>query len=328
MEDNERKLSPMAFEKTEEQFPWGKETYVMADLGFVDSKVSGGWLRDNALSDIMETYLERVVGDNAFYYYGRQFPLMVKKIDCVTDSPLMVCPDDIIAAERYDSLGKAKFWYVTEAADGACVGIGLAKDLSAEEFYYGCEDGSVLDSVNRIPVKAGDCFYISPGIVHFIGAGVGLVEVAESSALDFMLYRQGNDAADDESGAADALDFVNLSATAHDALHAGEEGYKVLDSGEFVISGIPVSSAMKISTSDSDGFYIYICVSGEAMVAAAEGDGGAVALRKGESVLVPADCTDFVVEAVKEGTVLVEATAARKELEESYVPDGRNDNEE
>lgn len=328
MEDNERKLSPMAFEKTEEQFPWGKETYVMADLGFVDSKVSCGWLRDNALSDIMETYLERVVGDNAFYYYGRQFPLMVKKIDCVTDSPLMVCPDDIIAAERYDSLGKAKFWYVTEAADGACVGIGLARRLSAEEFYYGCEDGSVLDSVNRIPVKVGDCFYISPGIVHFIGAGVGLVEVAESSALDFMLYRQGNDAADDESVAADALDFVNLSATAHEALHAGEEGYKVLDSGEFVISGIPVSSALKISTSDSDGFYIYICVGGEAVVAAAEGDGGAVALRKGESVLVPADCTDFVVEAVKEGTVLVEATAARKELEESYVTDERNNIEE
>lgn len=47
------------------------ESWELADMGFQDSVVSNGWLAGNTIGDIMETYLERIVGENVYNYYGR-----------------------------------------------------------------------------------------------------------------------------------------------------------------------------------------------------------------------------------------------------------------
>ena len=314
MEENERKLGPMAFERQREHLPWGVETYNIADLGFIDTKVLGGWLDGNSLSDIMETYLEKVVGDNAFYYYGRQFPLMVKHMDFSSRQPLLVCPDDTVAAQRYDALGKAKFWYVISAREGAYVGLGLRKNMTASAFYYACEDRTVPDYVNRIPVRAGDCFHIAPGIVHYASEGVQLIEVAEASALDFVLCRPLG-MPDDELGTADALDFVNLSKSEYSPLEKKDD-YKLLSTPEMTVSLIPLGTAVKVNAGDSDSFYIYTCAKGEASLL---GGGEMVVVREGESVLVPADCTEFVIEPRREGTVMIEAAPTRREEKDGYI---------
>ncbi|MBQ3846071.1 MAG: hypothetical protein II761_00755, partial [Bacteroidales bacterium] len=70
----ERKLYPLKF--VTESTEGGK--YHLADLGYIDSISSNGWLGGNSLSDIMQTYLERVVGDISFEFNGTQFPVMVK----------------------------------------------------------------------------------------------------------------------------------------------------------------------------------------------------------------------------------------------------------
>ena len=80
MRENERSLYPLRFEPQVTDTGWGKETLLIGDLGFAESVVVNGWLEESSLEDILETYLERVVGDNVYSYYGRQFPLMVKKI--------------------------------------------------------------------------------------------------------------------------------------------------------------------------------------------------------------------------------------------------------
>ncbi|MBQ2874376.1 MAG: hypothetical protein IJE85_03680, partial [Bacteroidales bacterium] len=54
------------------------ESWELADMGIEDSVVANGWLAGNTISEIMETYLERVVGEDVYNYYGRQFPLLIK----------------------------------------------------------------------------------------------------------------------------------------------------------------------------------------------------------------------------------------------------------
>ena len=71
------------------------------------------------LSEIMEMYMDRVVGEGVFAAYGRQFPVLIKTLNGVRRTPLWVHPDDGIAAERYEFLGKAKLWYVVSARPGA-----------------------------------------------------------------------------------------------------------------------------------------------------------------------------------------------------------------
>ena len=84
------------------------ESWELADMGIEDSVVTNGWLAGNTIGELMETYLERIVGENVYNYYGRQFPLLIKFLDINDKLSVQVHPDDEIAAERYDSLDKSQ----------------------------------------------------------------------------------------------------------------------------------------------------------------------------------------------------------------------------
>ena len=134
------------------------ESWEIADMGFVDSVVSDGWLTGNTISDLMETYLERIVGESVYNHYGRQFPLLVKFLDINDKLSVQVHPDDEIAAERYDSLGKAEVWYILDVKPGAKIYCGFTKDVTAQELYDRCRRG---DSECHISEKRGCHTYYS-----------------------------------------------------------------------------------------------------------------------------------------------------------------------
>ena len=122
------------------------ESWELADMGIEDSVVAEGWLAGNTIGELMETYLERIVGENVYNFYGRQFPLLIKSLEVKGRLSAQVHPDDQVAAERYDSLGKAKLWYVTEADDNAKIYCGFKRPLSALELYDKCIDGTIYAS--------------------------------------------------------------------------------------------------------------------------------------------------------------------------------------
>ncbi len=169
------------------------ESWEIADMGVEDSVVANGWLAGNALSDVMETYLERVVGESVYNYYGRQFPLLVKFLDINGKLSVQVHPDDEIAAERYDSLGKAEIWYVIDAKPGAKVYMGFNREMTAQEFYDRCHNGTADEVLNVIYPKKGDAIYIAPGTVHAADGGLLIAEIQESSDMTFRLYDWGRE---------------------------------------------------------------------------------------------------------------------------------------
>lgn len=302
--DEERKIAPLMMEPVTVEYKWGSETYNIADLGSVDSKVKGGWLDGNSIAEIMETYLERIVGDHVYYFYGRQFPVMVKVIRTTGRMPLTVCPDDWIASERYDALGKRKLWYIAEAEQGSSICIGLSKEMTASEFYVACNNGSIAPMLNTVVPKKGDIFMIEPGTVHCASAGLKIIEITESSPLDFTLVQwDENGKADTDLDLAEALDFITLSPDGHRChchehdgeCHCHEQGhecncsdkedhcdcdkadvkiednpeeevFKVADEQEFIVSRILLRDPICIKTEDLESFALYTCLDGSASV--------------------------------------------------------------
>lgn len=169
------------------------ESWELADMGFEDSVVKDGWLAGNTLSDIMETYLEKVVGEDVYKFYGRQFPLLIKFLDINGKLSVQVHPDDEMAAERYDSLGKAEIWYIMDAEPQAKIYMGFNKEVSAQEFYDRCHNGRVEEILNVITPKKGDAIYVAPGTVHAAEGGILIAEIQESSDLTFRLYDWGRE---------------------------------------------------------------------------------------------------------------------------------------
>ena len=314
------------------------ETWHLADLGYPDSMVRGGWLAGNTLSEIMEMYMDRVVGEGVFAAYGRQFPVLVKTLNGVRRTPLLVHPDDEIAAQRFDFLGKAKLWYVASAAPGARLYLGFRRDVGAAEFYRACKEGGVESLLNVVEPKAGDAFFIAPGTVHAAGEGVVVTEVAESSPLDFRLYDWGRPAGeldpfDAELTLEAAFDFIGFRAwkPSGPAVPAGEGILRLTDCPEFIVSEIRLNAPLHIECERFGSFVAYHCLSGEASVQVpAEAPNGEkttdnYGIKAGETLLVPAEVPDFYLVPRAEGTLLLEAVVERHELPEDFVSDTEGD---
>lgn len=329
MEDKEIRLFPFVLEPSDETAGWGTESWKLADLGFVDSKVRRGLLEGSTVSEVMETYMDRIVGDDIYYAFGRQFPVQVRQLDVTSRQPLMVCPDDEIAVERYDSLGKLKIWYVAKASGNARIHLGLRQDLTATEFYNACQDGSIDGYLNEVPVRKGDCFLVKPGTMHCADAGVTIIEIAESSGLDMKVCEFVEE----------VFDFVNMGAEtpvllsdASSASAAADGRVKLVDRPEFVATRIDLTQPLHIQDADS-GFSVYHCVSGSVSVQTpAVRENGEkymenVLVSEGETVLVPADNSEFYLVPNAVSAVLIEVLGGPVEREEAPEPSAEDDDE-
>ncbi len=277
------------------------ESWEIADMGVEDSVVANGWLAGNTLGDLMETYLERIVGENVYNYYGRQFPLLIKFLDINDKLSVQVHPDDEIAAERYDSLGKSEAWYVLDAQPDAKVYMGFNKRMTAQEFYDRCLAGTVEEVLNVIHPKKGDIIYIKPGTVHAADGGILTAEIQESSDLTFRLYdwgRENDPATARPIHIEEAIDLIDYepfdscnfrkgpewgeeasheACQVHDCHCHDEHHHSHGTSGEQVVEPLfesPRSKVTKLNLTDPlhiyteqfGSFIIYICLEGGASI--------------------------------------------------------------
>ena len=328
--EEEKKLYPFRFCTLQDDYPWGSEEFKLADLGYRDSLVREGWLAGNSIAEVMDTYLDRVVGDNVYEYYGRQFPLCVRLLRVRGRMPLRVHPDDETAAQRYDFLGKEKLWYVLRAGRDARLQLGFLRDVDAAEVYAGCLDGSVEKLMNVIAPHAGQCLHIPAGTPHAAAGDVEILEIAESSPMDFCLCGWGEEVHPDEFDTSltlvEALDFIGYKRFKND----GKAGYPAGDApGSERLAELPQLRLDRIRLGapiqirrEGGPFLLYSCVRGAASVQLPLAGGQTLdfVLRAGETMLVPAECLEFTLVPTERDTVLLESTVIRADADPYINP--------
>lgn len=293
-----QKLTPLKFLPDVQEFPWGRAEYRLADLGFVDSMASEGWLGGNTLSDIMETYLERVVGETSFDWYGTQFPVLVKHLDIKGRCALHVNPDDETAEQRYDAFGKTALWYVEACGPDARLYLGFRRDVSAEEFFRSCEEGTVEDLLYSVRPVPGDSYLVLPGQVH-AAQDVRLLEIAEASELSFRLHdwdRSGR-----ELHLEEAFDLIEFKASPRPK--PLKEGTLAVTE-QFTVNAIGLREPLQSHSSGEDSFLVYVCARGSAAVQVK--DAGSYRMNPGEVLLVPSEVADFFLVPTEADTLLLE----------------------
>ncbi len=344
--EEEKKLYPFKFCTLQDDYPWGSEEFKLADLGYRDSLVREGWLAGNSLAEVMDTYLDRVVGDNVYEYYGRQFPVCVRHLRVHGRMPLRVHPDDETAAQRYDFLGKEKVWYVLRAGADARLLVGFRRDTDAAEVYAKCLDNSIEDVMNAVAPHAGQCLLIPAGTPHAACGDVEILEIGESSPMDFCLCGWGEEVHPDEFDTTltlvDALDWIDYrrfqvkpGMTIGKGDAPGSE--RLVDLPQLRVDRIPLNTALEISR-EVGPFLLYSCVKGAAAIRLVPGDGQFSSpkkpadfqkeieekltfhLKAGETVLVPAECTVFELGPTERDTLLLETTVVRNDADPYINP--------
>ena len=329
----EKKLYPFRLTCIEDTYPWGSEEFRLADLGYRDTFVHDGWLSGSTLGELMGTYLDRVTGDHVFDAFGVQFPFQIRRLNVKGRMPLRVSPEDETARDRYDHLGKEKLWYVVSADKGSRLLIGFRRDVTASELYTSCLEGNPVKLLNTLEPRAGQFFYIPAGTPHCAFGPMTIVEVSESSALDFCLCGWGNDMGDefDETlSIIDALDFIKYEQYP-ERLLSGNAGGKAVLSAEnaprpasasvpgietllqlphFTVSKVDLKQPLSIGNSESDTCIAYTSIKGSFEVQTtpevSPDSERLLAATEGETVLIPAETTSFILAPRSSDAVLLE----------------------
>ena len=115
------------------------------------------------------------------------FPLLTKILDANDWLSVQVHPDDAYGLEHEGELGKTECWYIISAEPGAEIIYGH-NAKSKEELRQQIESKDWENLLTKVPVKAGDFFYVPSGTMHAIGAGIMVLETQQSSDTTYRVY--------------------------------------------------------------------------------------------------------------------------------------------
>ena len=162
-----------------------------------------------------------------------ELPLLAKYIFTSERLSIQVHPDEQQARARGLAQGKNECWYILDAEPDATIGLGLKREISAEELRNAALDGSIEALIDWKPVSAGDFFFVSAGTIHAIGAGISLLEFQQNSDVTYRLYDYGRPR---ELHLDDAVDVGRRAAyPEHLSQHVGAEEERTLVERPFVL---------------------------------------------------------------------------------------------
>ncbi|MCT7830546.1 MAG: mannose-6-phosphate isomerase, class I, partial [Lactobacillus iners] len=119
--------------------------------------------------------------------HAAEFPLLVKLLDANDNLSVQVHPDDDYARKVENDSGKTESWYVMQADPGAYIIYGHHAK-SREELADMIHKGEWDKLLRKVPVKAGDFFYVPAGTIHALTKGCLVIETQQSSDVTYRLY--------------------------------------------------------------------------------------------------------------------------------------------
>lgn len=305
----EEALQPLRFETIFKEKLWGGEkikthlgkdfaplancgeTWELSGVEGNISVVSDGPQKGKSLTELIETYRGKLVGDSIYKAFGTDFPLLIKFIDANQDLSIQVHPDDALAKEQHNSFGKTEMWYIMQADEGAQLIAGFNKDTNEKEYLEKLNSGELTSILNQQKVAVGDVFFIPAGRVHTIGKGLLLAEIQQTSDVTYRIYdfdrrdAEGNKRELHTEEALGALDYTGLSDAKTPYKEQRNSITNLVSCPYFITNKWTIDQAIQRDFSDKDSFVIYIATEGEGSLKV---DEKTYSLVKGDVLLIPA----------------------------------------
>lgn len=262
------------------------ESWEISGLEDNVSIISNGFLKDNSLEEIIEIYMEDIVGEKVFEKYGIYFPILFKIIESNDNLSLQVHPDDKTALERYGENGKNEAWYILEAEACATLTSGFKKDVNFDILQKAIENQNLEDILNIVNVKPGEVYHIPAGRIHSLGKGVLLAEVQQSSDRTYRVYDYGRTGRELHiEDAKDVIDYKKTTNIKTEYKIATDNSTKILDTDSFKLNYLSVFNKIQKDYYSLDSFVILYCIKGSLGI---QSKSTITPLKAGETVLLPA----------------------------------------
>jgi mannose-6-phosphate isomerase len=268
------------------------ESWEISAVPESETVVEHGIYKGKTINELIKDFKADFLGEEIYQQYGGVFPLLIKFIDAKKPLSIQVHPNNKLARERHDSLGKNEMWYVMPSFKDATITVGFKEQIDKKLYQKHLDNNTITDVLNEFSVKAGDAFYIPTGRVHAIGAGVVLAEIQQSSDVTYRIYDY--DRKDAKTGkkrelhtelALEAIDFK-----LHDTYHTEYSRKKnqpneLINSPYFKTNFLKIKGKQQRDLSQMNSFVIYMCVKGDASLIYEK---ETYCITQGECLLLPA----------------------------------------
>ncbi len=225
------------------------------------------------------------------------FPLLTKILDANDWLSVQVHPDDHYAMEHEGELGKTECWYVIAADEGAEIIYGHSAQ-SREELRQQIEKKEWEKLLTKVPVKAGDFFYVPSGTMHAIGSGILILETQQSSDTTYRVY--DFDRKDDEGNLRElhlekSIDVLNIGAPANSrpvTVKADDLMSTLLVASDFfAVYKWEVSG--KVNIEKTVAYLLVSVLAGRGVLTV---DGETYPIAKGDHFILPSDVEEWTFE--------------------------------
>lgn len=314
IESQRTKLYPMLFEPNLQTKVWGGkqltqwkqlpeqlhigESWEVSAVEKAPSVIANGTWAGYSLTEVINKMPQAVLGKEVAKKYNNQLPLLVKFIDSNDDLSVQVHPNDAMAKRLHNGMGKTEMWYVLSAEPGAYIYAGFQKALSPEEYTHRVANGTIIDTLAKHEIHAGDVFYIPSGRIHAIGKGVRLVEVQQSSDLTYRIYDYNRM---DLNGlprelhteyAAQALDYKVYREYRSDYVDKIDTANACIDTEYFTVRVVSIKEPIHRNMIKYDSFIILTCTKGQCKIHIRSTQ-DEITLQEGYASLIPAAIADY-----------------------------------
>ena len=225
------------------------------------------------------------------------FPLLTKILDANDWLSVQVHPDDHYAMEHEGELGKTECWYVIAADEGAEIIYGH-NAKSREELRQQIEKKEWDKLLTKVPVKAGDFFYVPSGTMHAIGSGILILETQQSSDTTYRVYdfdRKDTKGNLRELHLEKSIDVLNIGAPANSrpvTVKADDLMSTLLVASDFfAVYKWEVSG--KVDIEKTAAYLLVSVLAGQGVLTV---DGETYPIAKGDHFILPSDVEEWTFE--------------------------------
>lgn len=259
------------------------------------SRICNGKDAGMTLQTYLDTYGTAFLGTNCAGC--SQVPILIKLIDAKQNLSIQVHPDDAYAMRVEGEAGKTEMWYIVDCAPDAYLYYGLEKAVSQEEFTARIEAQTLPEILHKVMVKPGELYFIPSGTLHAIGAGILLAEIQQNSNTTYRVYDYGRRGADGKLRPLHiekALEVTNLSPAVPTPQYPEKTisggTVRKLESCAYFASDVVTVTETVADTVGAESFHHLLVLDGTAKLETA---GGSAELKKGNSVLLPANLGQY-----------------------------------
>ena len=272
------------------------EAWVLTARNDGDNTVKNGEYAGQSFTELVKNN-PGFLGEKGEKY--NEFPLLIKFIDAARNASVQVHPDDAYA-EIHESgqRGKAEMWYILEAEADSKLIYGFHHDMEREMVESALKDGTIERHLNKVNVRKDDVFYVEPGTVHAIGAGMVLVEIQQNSNLTYRMYDY--DRKDSNGNRRELHVEKALQVMKYRGDNVPRQPMRILKyqpgcavellcrckyfQVERMLLNVEENSSRMIFRMDHSSFVVLVCLEGEARLIGPD----FLSIRKGDCLFVPA----------------------------------------